>query len=156
MKRNVGRVCNPPIIGADGLQTHPTVARRRGAVMAILIAVLVIVGVLAIGLTQLVVARHRLHLVQQRHQQTVELARAGARRAAAQLSRSPDYEGETWRVPADSIDGEDDASVFIEIASVEGDTELRSISARAMMGEGARRLQHTHEITVNLQTLKRE
>ena len=130
---------------------------RRAAALAIALVALVIAGGLAIGMTQLVVARHRVQTAHQRHVQVVELSRAGIDRAVGQLTRSPDYEGETWTIGADQLsDSGDQAYVEIQVAPVEGGGAQQTITARAIWGEAGGRVQHTRELIVYRNQLFRE
>ena len=126
----------------------------RGVVLAVLIIVLVIVAVLAVGLVQMIVTQHRLQAVHYRHLQTVELARGGVERGAAQLARSPDYEGETWTIPAEALGENDIAVVVIDVTQVDGSDDLRRVSSAATWGTGRDMLRHTDELVIDIGVLK--
>ena len=129
---------------------------RHAAALAVALLVLVIAAALAIGLTRLLVARQRVQAAHQRHVQVVELARAGVDRGVAQVTRSADYEGETWTVAADQIASDVDVTVEIFVRPV-GDSEtLQEVSARAAWGEGEHRTQHTRSLMIERDILVEE
>ena len=138
------------------MMSHRQTTRRTAAALAVALFVLVIAGALALGLTRLLIARHQVQAAHERYLQVVELARAGVDRGIAKWSRSPDYEGETWAVPADELEGQFGATVEITVQPL-GDSEtLEEITARAVWGEGEHRTQHTRSIVVERGTLVEE
>ena len=128
---------------------HP----RHGAVLITLVIMLVIVGLLAIGLTQQILARHRLQAIQQRHLQVAELARSGCQRAAAQLARSADYGGEKWTVTGKQLASDQSAVVTISVKEIADQPQGRLVNSTAVWGTAPRSIQHSHEIRIDLNSL---
>lgn len=128
---------------------HPQSATsaRRGMALALLILSLAVVGTFAVGATQMVVVRHRLQSKQQRHLQAVALADAAVQRAAARLAAAPDYPGESWEVPAASLDGDNPATVVIRTETDPARPSLRRVIAQATWGEGTTAVKHTREVS---------
>lgn len=70
--------------------------RQSGAALvAALVCLLIVVSLVSSMLLVAVRARRQLHAERDRRQ-TVLLVQAGAQRAAYQLQRDPNYQGETW------------------------------------------------------------
>jgi type II secretory pathway component PulK len=137
--------------------SHPQqLCRRAGAALAIALVVLIVAAAMAIGLTRLLVARHRVQMTQERHLQVIELARAGIDRARAQVARSEDYQGETWNVSAEQLRGEGEGTVELVVTLVDDSPALRRITARAAWGADEHRVQHTREMVVDRNTLTRK
>jgi Tfp pilus assembly protein PilX len=101
---------------------RPHSAPRRGTVLVMALACLVILGVLQVLLVQAAVARRRLSHEQAFRHQARWLAEAGIERAAARLAAEADYRGETWQVSAEELPpsgqrASEPASVEIEVQS---------------------------------------
>ncbi len=73
-------------------------ARRKGAILAIVLVSLLVAMVLGGELIKATVTRHRQTRLAEQRQQAFWLAESAVQRALHALSQSPDYEGETWRV----------------------------------------------------------
>jgi len=138
------------------MSQHAKLLHRNGAALALALLVLVIAAAMAIGLTQLLLARHRVQATHERHLQVVELARAGIDRAVAKLSRAPNYAGETWTVAGDALNDATDATVEIVVAPSGENETMRQITARAVWGAEESRVQHTRTLLVQLEILAKE
>jgi hypothetical protein len=111
--------------------------RRRGAVLVMALACLVILGMVQVLLVQAAVARR--HLTEQhalRHQARW-LAEAGVERAVARLAAEADYRGETWQIPAEELPcgsrgGAEPAAVEIEVQPA-----VNAPAKRGKRGDGA-------------------
>ncbi len=72
--------------------------QRTGAILAIVLVSLLVAMMLGGELIQATVVRHRQTRLAEQRQQSFWLAESAVQRALHALSRSPDYEGEMWRV----------------------------------------------------------
>ncbi len=139
---------------------HGLVLRRRpGVAMLIVLAALVVVSMLAVSMTQTVVARHRLQRAQLDHLQTRALTIAGVDRAAARLANSRKYRGEIWKPGVTRVGGDDNshpARVVIDIRTVDGQPARRNIRVRSSYGDGPTAITHTHQVTIDLDSLATE
>jgi type II secretory pathway component PulK len=82
--------------------THNTVkrrARRGGVILAVALVTLLVVMLLGGELIKATVVRHRQLRQAEQRQQSFWLAESAVQRARHALAESPEYEGETWRVP---------------------------------------------------------
>ena len=105
----------------------PSTRRRGGAALVALLCLsllgLIIAAMLRANLTR------RDHLRSIAHRLQADwLVEAGAERAAARLESGGDYEGETWRIPAEALGGRS-AVVDIEVASA--DDGSKTVRVRA-------------------------
>jgi hypothetical protein len=90
---------------------------RRGAVLAAALVEFVVASAILFAVLQNVVRHHRQLMTGRQQIQAQWLAQAGIDRAIAQLRKSPDYRGETWRIPPDELDGNSQAQVEIHLDS---------------------------------------
>jgi hypothetical protein len=88
---------------------------RRGAVLAAALVEFVVASAILFAVLQDVVRHHRQLMTGRQQIQAQWLAQAGVDRALAQLRKSPDYRGETWRIPSDELDGDSKAQVEIHL-----------------------------------------
>jgi hypothetical protein len=120
----------------------------RGFVLVTVIAVMAISMALFGIWARAVVIEHRRLDVQQFRVQAVRLAEAGLRRAAAQRAALPQYESETWRVPAAELDQLHDAEVSIRVIPI-ADGKTLAIESTAQYPAGTdRRAQSTKRIEI--------
>lgn len=96
-------------------QTHG----RRGTVTVVVVVLLMLILGMVAEYTRKAVGDRRHIRVQQQHQQTRELVRAGLIRLQQQRLQNASYKGESWQVPAGVIHQTNSASVTI---SVQDDT----------------------------------
>jgi hypothetical protein len=90
--------------------------KRRGTVLiAALVCMLVMMTILGGMLLGSLRASRQLHPERDLRQTELLLA-AGIQRAANRLATQPDYRGETWRLPAESIVGDGAGEVTIAAA----------------------------------------
>ena len=78
-------------------------APRRGVILAIVLASLVVVMLLALALTEAVILHHRQSRLAEEQQQCFWLAESAVQRAVHALAKSPDYTGEMWSIPAETL-----------------------------------------------------
>lgn len=81
------------------------------AIVCVAVASMVFMAVLKTAVTErsAIEARHW-------QEQARWLAESGVERAAARLAADPAYRGETWRIPAEEIDGNDAGVVKVEVS----------------------------------------
>jgi Tfp pilus assembly protein PilX len=125
-------------------------AHRRGVVLIVVIVTtsisLVLFGIWARNM----VNEHRRFANQQYRLQATRLAEAGIRRAVVRKSADPQFQEETWSVPAESLGGQHAASVQIRAVS-SGDATTMRYEATAQYPAGAvRRAQVTKRIEVSI------
>jgi hypothetical protein len=95
-------------------------AARRGAVLvAALVCMIIVMTMLGTMLQSTLHSRRQLH-TRRDVRQTELLVEAGLDRAALRLAREPEYRGETWELPSESVVGRGAGRVTIE-ASREAD-----------------------------------
>ena len=123
-------------------------APRRGVVLIIVIVTTSISLVLFGMWAQNMVKEHRRFANQQFRLQATRLAEAGIRRAMARKLADPQFQKETWSVPAESLGGTHAASVQIR-AVPSGNATTVQYEATAQFPAGAvRRAQITKRIEV--------
>lgn len=109
---------------------------RRGAILAAALVCLLIVLLFAGALVQAIVTQRRQARSQEPQSQAMHLADAGLRRAAFQLQQSPDYAGETWRVPAEQLGGAQAAEVLIHVTTLDAAPRERLVRVEARFPVG--------------------
>ena len=76
---------------------------RPGVILAAVLVSLLVVMMLGAALTKAVLLYHRQSRVAEQRQQSFWLAESAVQRAIHALGKSPDYKGETWKVPAEIL-----------------------------------------------------
>jgi type II secretory pathway component PulK len=107
------------------------IAARRGVVLIAVIVGLAIAAAIWFAVIKTAVTERTVVRNQQWALQARELAMCGIERAAAQLAADSDYAGETWHVPAASLDDRHAAEVVIEVVSDEAQPRRRSVRIEA-------------------------
>jgi hypothetical protein len=139
------------MIGTRCPPSWPLNPRRRGAV---LLVAMVCFGVAAVAFTSLV----RLAAAEQGaleaetwRLQAAWLAESGLERAAARLDADPGYQGETWRIPAESLGARDAAVVKIEVEALPERPQQRLARVRAVYPDHPhRRAQESKQMVIAL------
>ncbi len=93
---------------------------RRGAILVVVIVCLMVAAAILVCVVRQVGMSRQ---AQQRSHGSVQagwLAEAGVERAAARLAANAAYAGETWRIPAAELGGNDDAEVRIKVERMAG------------------------------------
>ena len=93
-------------------------ANRRGVALLTAIVCLAVIAVICGSLIKVVHAQRQQTRTDERKLQAEWLAEAGLDRAAARLTDSPDYLGETWQIAATEFAGRGSASVKITVEIV--------------------------------------
>jgi len=109
-------------------------APRKGAVAVWGLACLMLVSFIAVMLGKLALTGTRAVLREQRQAQCEWLVQSGWSLARTRLTENPEYQGETWNIPADEFGGSDKGQVIIEIIPRDGtaDNPNRQIRIRAL------------------------
>jgi Tfp pilus assembly protein PilX len=123
-------------------------AQRRGVVLIVVIVTtsisLVLFGIWARNM----VKEHRRFANQQYRLQATRLAEAGIRRAMARKSAEPQFQEETWTVPAESLGGTHAANVQIRAMPSDNAATVRYEATAQFPAGAARRAQITKRIEV--------
>jgi type II secretory pathway component PulK len=90
------------------------------AVIAALTCLLIVTAIIGSMLQSALRARRQLHAERDRRQ-TELLLQAGADRAALRLATEPEFRGDTWDLPAESIVGRGAGRVTTEVSRSEDD-----------------------------------
>lgn len=112
------------------LARYPS-GRRRGVILIIAIVCTAVASVMFLAIVQMAAAERNALRVEAWRQQARWLAESALDRAAARLAGDPDYQGETWNVPAAELDSPDAAVVEIEVRSVPEQPHRRVVLVRA-------------------------
>jgi type II secretory pathway component PulK len=108
-----------------------TKRRRRGAVLVVVAVCLALAGVMLLSVTRQAAITHRGLQSVERRLQAEWLAEAGLERAVVRLAAEAKYRGETWLVPASTLDGQHDAEVRIQVLPVAGRADRSAIRLEA-------------------------
>jgi hypothetical protein len=118
----------------------------------VLVAVIVTltIGLALFALWAQTIVREKRQLAnQQFRMQAVRLAEAGIQRARAMRNANPDYEMETWSVPAEELGGRYGAAVRIRVTSEPGETATRMETIAEYPVGAVRRAQITKRIDLH-------
>lgn len=105
--------------------------RRAGAILALTMVCLLVVGLLASLTACSFLAQHRQAMRYERKLQAVWLAESAVQRARHRLSQMPEYSGETWKIEADVLGGQNSGRVEIQIEPVETEPAMRRVFIEA-------------------------
>ena len=109
--------------------------RRAGVILAAVLIGLLVVVLVGGELTRALVMHHRQTRVLEDGQQSFWLAESALQRAVHALAASADYQGETWRVPADVLGTERAGVATIQVESVSAPAAGRRIYVEAYYPE---------------------
>ena len=125
--------------------------RRSGVILAAVLISLFVVLLVGAELTRAIVTHHRHTHLAESQQQSFWLAESAFQRAAHALARSPDYEGETWRIPADVLGAGSPGVAIIQIEPAADPDTGRVLRVQAYYPEdGPHRILHEREMSVDL------
>jgi Tfp pilus assembly protein PilX len=116
---------------AKPISRSPSRHLRRGAAMAAVLVCLLVVALVGAALVKRMVSHHRQLRQHHRQLQAFWLAESGVERAAARLAASSEYEGESWRIAADAMEGAADAVVTVRVERIAEAPKRRAISVTA-------------------------
>jgi type II secretory pathway pseudopilin PulG len=95
-------------------------------ILAMVLVALLIVMLLGAALANAFIARRQLVRHSEQQQQAFWLAESAMQRAVYRLANDPEYQGETWQVPADDLGGTYVGVAIIQVDAIaEADTERR-------------------------------
>lgn len=120
---------------------------RRGSVLALVLISLLVASMLGLALLKTVVVHHRQARLLGGQHQALWLAEAGAQRAIRGLAASPDYEGETWEIAAETLGSARSAVVTIQVAK-SGSNGDRTIRIEARLGRAPEANVYRRELVV--------
>ena len=120
---------------------------RRGAVLAVVLVLLAAVMLICGSLLRTVSLEHRKMALEERRQQVDWLAESSLARAIAQLNRSNEYTGETWRLSAEELAAREDAVVTIRVEPSQEPGE-REVYVEARFGNGEQSVRRTKRIVL--------
>lgn len=112
---------------------------RRGAALAMMIVITVLVTGLLAGLVRQVFVVNRQARLLEDSLQADWLAEAGVARGLAQLQQNPDYAGEDWTISAEQLNGSQAGVVKIERLPADAAQKLPErfrVTARFPVGDG--------------------
>jgi hypothetical protein len=119
----------------------------------------VLIMLICAALLQLVFAERGVSRQEERRLQAEWLAEAGLERAAARLSRTRDYTGETWDIAAEELGGRDPGHVIITVETPKGKPGQRNVTVKAdypLAAERRARLQRNMALELAPEPTKRE
>jgi len=105
--------------------------RRTGAILAAVLLSLLVVMLVGAELTEAIVQHHRQSRLAEDRQQAFWIAESAVQRAVHALTRSADYKGETWRVPAEVLGSGRAGVATIKIEPAAGASVRRRIAVQA-------------------------
>lgn len=114
-------------------QRHAT--RRNGAILVMALVCLLVVGIFSASTIRRLVEQRRLATHQQYRLQTLWLAESARQRAVAKLNLDRNYEGETWRVEADTFGDGKSGIAIIQVAEITEDHSQRRIMIESQYPE---------------------
>ena len=108
-----------------------THSNRHGATLIAAMVCIMVVSVILASLLKLAASHRRQMRTEERRLQTVWLVDSSLERAASRLKTSPDYAGETWRIPAAGLGGRHSGLVTISVETLDSDADHRIVSVEA-------------------------
>jgi Tfp pilus assembly protein PilX len=125
--------------------------KRRGVILILVLACLAIASVLLITGIKLALSSHRVTRSFGWSVQAQWLAESGVERAAAQLAADADYKGETWKISAKDLGGDDAGRVKIDVKPVPEHEKQRLVKVEAdYPDDPLDRVQYSKELTLEL------
>jgi Tfp pilus assembly protein PilX len=115
--------------------------RRTGMILAVVLVALLVVMMFGAALTNTFLAQRQLSRNNRQQQQAFWLAESALQRAVSRLAREADYEGETWQVAAESLDGKHAGVAIIRIeAASEPNTGSKIVVDASYPSRGLKRI----------------
>ena len=105
--------------------------RRPGAILAAVLLSLLVVMLVGAELTEAIVQHHRQSRLAEDRQQAFWIAESALQRAVHAVAKSPDYKGETWRVPAEVLGSGRAGVATITVEPAAGAAPRRRIAVQA-------------------------
>lgn len=124
--------------------------RRLGAILAAVLLSLLVVMLLSAELTEAISLHHRQSRLAEDRQQAFWIAESAVQRAVHALAQSPDYAGETWRVPAEVLGSGRAGVATIKVEPVAGAAGQRRIVVQAYYPDDpVQRTSYERELVLN-------
>lgn len=125
--------------------------RPRGAALVVAIVCLAIASMLLVSVARLTVIRCGAARDEQWRVQACWLANSALDRAAARLRVDPQYRGETWKIPAESLGGASAGVVRIEVEAIASRADARRVRVVADYPDHPQlRAQETEETVIEI------
>jgi Tfp pilus assembly protein PilX len=105
--------------------------RRDGAILVVVLVCLAVATAISVVVVRQIAAERRAVQMNYRGLQALWLAEGGIERAVARLAADPKYAGETWPIPAKELAANDSAVVRIQVETIAGQPERRSVRIEA-------------------------
>ncbi len=105
--------------------------RRKGLALVAVLVFAVVILMLLTAMTKALTRDQRQVRGAQNRLQASWLAESAVQRTVSSLKESPDYEGESWDVPADKFGNEDGASVVIQVEQGDESSTSRTVLIEA-------------------------
>ena len=122
---------------------------RRGTILVAVLICLLAVGLIGAGLVRLLTLHPQQLRMQSWQQQAAWLAESGLSRARSRLAEDDQYEGETWQVPAEQLDGKYAGVVTIQLQPVDDEPQQQTLLIEAIYPDDPiQRALHRIEIQV--------
>ncbi len=136
--------CRP---SKDRIRNRP---QRRGVVLIVVI-VTISISLTLFGLWARNIVNEHQRLAYQRFRlQAVRLAEAGVRRAIARRTADPQFEQETWTVPADQLGGKHAANVRVRAVPRDAPSTVRYEATAEYPAGAVRQARLTRQIEVSI------
>jgi len=130
-------------------QYHTT--KRQGAILAMALVCLLVVGIFSLSAARRLVDQHRLTTHQQYRLQSLWLAESAQRRAVAMLNLDQDYEGETWRIGAVTFANGKSGVAVIQVTKIATDHSQRQIVVESRYPDSdVHRVAHRMQVRIEL------
>lgn len=125
--------------------------KPRGAVLVMVLVCLLVVSTMSISLARTIVNHHRQSKRHQFKLQAMWLAEAAVDRAVAQIRKTPDYQGESWKVGADELDGRHAGVATIHVERLDDASESIAVRVEAdFPSEPTNRARISKQVTIKL------
>jgi Tfp pilus assembly protein PilV len=126
-------------------------ADRRGMVLIVLLVCLAIAAALILATVRIALVSHRATQTAAWKTQARLLVESGAERAAAKIAADPAYAGETWKIAAAELGGEEAGVVRIEVQTPAEQPKRRTVKIEAdFPDDEVHRARQAKEIAVEL------
>ncbi|HID78764.1 MAG TPA: type II secretion system protein [Planctomycetaceae bacterium] len=118
-------------MGRNDRRHAGSVVARRGVVLLAALVCVGIAGAVLVSTLRSAISQRRSLQARFCRVQAAWLAESALERAAWQLAADPDYRGEVWKVPAQSLGGNLPATVTIQVEPVPDSPDARMVRVRA-------------------------
>ncbi len=125
--------------------------RRPGVVLVAILVSIVVILMLITSMTKAMTSGHRQARVAEQNQQAFWLAESAVQRSLHALKDSPDYQGEIWEVPVESLGVDGGATVTIDVQAVDDSPAAKRIRIEARYPQDVvRSVLHVREFVVQM------